>query len=126
MRMPTLSFGLLLGSVVFAVSPVHSTHGATSNQDADSLANFDSENFSRQEWAVIRTLSPLPALPVDPTNKYRDSPATALLGQKLFFESRLSGPIQVGTAGGRAAWAHRRDWQDCMPQLPHAGVEVAL
>jgi cytochrome c peroxidase len=41
--------------------------------------------------------SPLPALPVDTTNKYRDSAAAALLGQKLFFEPRLAGPIQTGT-----------------------------
>jgi cytochrome c peroxidase len=34
---------------------------------------------------------------VDTTNKYRDSPAAALLGQKLFFEPRLAGPIQTGT-----------------------------
>jgi cytochrome c peroxidase len=55
------------------------------------------DGFSPSEWATIRTLSPLPALPVDTTNKYRDSAAAALLGQKLFFEPRLSGPIQTGT-----------------------------
>src|SRR5215831_1741299 len=54
--------------------------------------------FSPQEWAMIKTLSPLPGLPVDTTNKYRDSAAAALLGQKLFFEPRLSGPIQTGTS----------------------------
>lgn len=97
MRISTLCFGLFLGWVAVTVSPVDSTHAATGKQDADSVANFDNENFSRQEWAVIRTLSPLPALPVDTTNKYRDSPAAALLGQKLFFEPRLSGPIQAGT-----------------------------
>jgi cytochrome c peroxidase len=57
----------------------------------------DADDFSPQEWAIIKTLSPLPDLPVDTTNKYRDSPAAALLGQKLFFEPRLSGPIQTGT-----------------------------
>src|SRR6516164_8136117 len=56
-----------------------------------------SESFSPREWAIINTLSPLPDLPVDTTNKYRDSPAAALLGRKLFFEPRLSGPIQTGT-----------------------------
>lgn len=55
------------------------------------------EMFSPQEWRVINTLSPLPPLPADTTNKYRDSAAAALLGQKLFFEPRLSGPIQQGT-----------------------------
>lgn len=54
-------------------------------------------SFSPQEWATIHQLSPLPDLPVDTTNKYRDSDAAALLGQKLFFEPRLSGPIQTGT-----------------------------
>ena len=57
----------------------------------------DSQVFSAEEWAVVKALSPLPALPVDTTNKYRDSPAAALLGQKLFFDPRLSGPIQAGT-----------------------------
>src|SRR5262249_19856429 len=55
------------------------------------------DGFTASEWAPIQTLSPLPALPVDTTNKYRDSDAAALLGQKLFFEPRLSGPIQTGT-----------------------------
>src|SRR6476659_5574150 len=57
----------------------------------------DSQVFSTEQWAIVRTLSPLPTLPVDTTNKYRDSPAAALLGQKLFFDPRLSGPIQTGT-----------------------------
>jgi cytochrome c peroxidase len=54
-------------------------------------------SFSPQGWAQIHQLSPLPDLPLDTTNKYRDSPGAALLGQKLFFEPRLSGPIQTGT-----------------------------
>lgn len=60
-------------------------------------ANAEGDGFSAQERAVIKALSPLPDLPVDRTNKYRDSPAAALLGQKLFFEPRIAGPIQVGT-----------------------------
>jgi cytochrome c peroxidase len=55
------------------------------------------EPFSPLDWSVIQTLSPLPELPADSTNQYRDSPAAALLGQKLFFDPRLSGPIQAGT-----------------------------
>src|SRR6476646_6937144 len=70
-----------------AVSKNHPTQSSTP----------DSGTFSAAEWAVIKTLSPLPALPVDTTNKYRDSAAAALLGQKLFFDPRLSGPIQTGT-----------------------------
>ena len=48
------------------------------------------DGFSPMERTIIKTLSPLPDLPVDTTNNYRDSPAAALLGQKLFFEPRLS------------------------------------
>ncbi|HEY7402438.1 MAG TPA: cytochrome c peroxidase [Candidatus Angelobacter sp.] len=59
---------------------------------------MDTQLFNPDELSALHTLSPLPALPADPTNKYADSPAAALLGQKLFFEPRLSGPIQAGTA----------------------------
>src|SRR5262245_50117796 len=56
----------------------------------------DKAPFSAEEWATIKMLSPLPALPADKTNKYLDSPAAARLGQQLFFEPRLSGAIQAG------------------------------
>jgi cytochrome c peroxidase len=82
----SLCFGLFLGSLPFVVSG--------QPPDADGKG---SDTFTRREWAILHTLSPLPALPVDTTDKYRDSPAAALLGQKLFFEPRLSGPIQTGT-----------------------------
>ena len=62
-----------------------------------SQAQQNGGGFSPQEWAAIHQLSPLPDVPVDTTNKYRDSAAAATLGQKLFFEPRLSGPIQTGT-----------------------------
>src|ERR1700743_697679 len=60
------------------------------------------KGISSGEWKMIQALSPLPPLPAppppaDPTNKYADSLAAALLGQKLFFDPRLSGPIQTGT-----------------------------
>jgi cytochrome c peroxidase len=58
----------------------------------------DGDPFSPPEWSVIHSLSPLPAVPVDTTNRYRDSSAAARLGQMLFFDPRLSGPIQEGTA----------------------------
>jgi cytochrome c peroxidase len=80
----TPSFGLFIGSVAIVAW-------------SQSNNNNDNQGFSPAEWAIINTLSPLPTLPVDTTNKYRDSRGAALLGQKLFFEPRLSGPIQTGT-----------------------------
>src|SRR6267142_2196177 len=80
MRRLVMCFGLLIGCI------------------ASACGQSDSQNgFSPLEWSAVRTLSPLPALPPDTTNKYADSPAAALLGQKLFFDARLSGPIQGGT-----------------------------
>ncbi len=76
--------------------PALAQTSAPKNHSAPS-STPDSAIFSASEWAIIKTLSPLPALPVDTANKYRDSPAAALLGQKLFFDPRLSGPIQAGT-----------------------------
>lgn len=55
------------------------------------------DSFTAAEWALINTLSPLPAVPPDTTNKYADSPAAASLGQRLFFDKRIAGPIQAGT-----------------------------
>lgn len=52
------------------------------------------------EQRVIQTLSPLPAVPADPTNRYADDARAALLGQKLFFEKSYSGPLSVGDDGG--------------------------
>jgi cytochrome c peroxidase len=85
-----LCFGLL-GLACVASS------GYWNNSRSDGSGNPDNQIFSHKDWQTIKTLSPLPALPVDTTNKYRDSPAAALLGQKLFFEPRLAGPIQAGT-----------------------------
>jgi cytochrome c peroxidase len=70
---------------------------AASARRARQVAGVGGVSFSVQERAVINTLSPLPDLPVDTTNTYRNLPAAALIGQKLFFEPRLSGPIQTGT-----------------------------
>jgi cytochrome c peroxidase len=97
MRKAALCFGLLLGCIVFASSSGHSGKAATNTKNINQFSDKNTEMFSHEEWAIIKTLSPLPDLPVDKTNEYRDSPAAALLGQKLFFEPRLSGPIQTGT-----------------------------
>jgi cytochrome c peroxidase len=97
MRKSALCFGLLFGSAAFAVSSGRLGDAATTRETASQYAATDGVSFSPQEWAILKTLSPLPDLPVDTTNKYRDSPTAALLGQELFFEPRLSGPIQTGT-----------------------------
>lgn len=52
------------------------------------------------EWDIIRTLSPLPETPPpDPTNAFADDPRAAKLGQMLFFEKAIAGPIITGNDG---------------------------
>jgi len=43
----------------------------------------------------VFTLSPLPAVPADPTNAVADSAAAAALGQMLFFDKSYSGALAV-------------------------------
>src|SRR5713101_472666 len=92
-----LWLGLFSASVALAVWSGGTGGAATIANSARQSPGADGVGFSPQEWTIINALSPLPHLPVDTTNKYRDSAAAALLGQKLFFEPRLSGPIQQGT-----------------------------
>lgn len=49
--------------------------------------------FSASEKELFHTLSPLPGVPDDPTNRFADDPDAAALGQKLFFETRYSGAL---------------------------------
>ncbi|HSN98020.1 MAG TPA: cytochrome c peroxidase [Candidatus Nanopelagicales bacterium] len=55
--------------------------------------------FTQAEWAKVQTLSPLPDVPEDTTNRYADDPAAAALGQRLFNEKGYSGPLFVGDDG---------------------------
>ena len=47
--------------------------------------------FSQDEWDIVISLSPLPDTPPpNPTNRFADNPAAALLGQAFFFDFRFS------------------------------------
>lgn len=51
------------------------------------------EPWTAAELAILQTLTldQLPPLPADPSNAVGDTPAAALLGQRLFYDMRLSG-----------------------------------
>jgi len=58
------------------------------------------DGFTMAEWAQLRTLSPLPATcPPETTNAFADNPMAAVLGQKFFYDKRVSGPIITGNNG---------------------------
>lgn len=81
----------VLASTALAACASTETLATSADEQASNVT------FSAAEWHTLHTLSPLPDLPVDTTNRYADSPAAARLGQKLFFDPRLAGPIQTGT-----------------------------
>jgi cytochrome c peroxidase len=82
---------ILLAGTALAACASTETLATSADEQASQVT------FSAQEWHTLHTLSPLPDLPLDTTNRYADSHAAARLGQKLFFEPRLAGPIQTGT-----------------------------
>lgn len=49
--------------------------------------------LSKYELGVARSLSPVPVLPADPTNRVADNPEARALGQQFFFDARFSGPL---------------------------------
>ncbi|HEU0030704.1 MAG TPA: cytochrome c peroxidase [Kofleriaceae bacterium] len=57
------------------------------------------DDFTAEELAILATLSPLPAVPADPTNAFADDPKAAALGQMLFFDKSYSGALIVGDDG---------------------------
>jgi cytochrome c peroxidase len=63
----------------------------------DAGADFGDLVFNDMEVEQFLTLSPLPDVPADPTNAVADLPAAAVLGQKLFFDPRASGPLKVAS-----------------------------
>lgn len=54
-------------------------------------APVDPDALTKEERAALATMSPLPAVPKDPTNAVADDPKAAALGQMLFFEEDLAG-----------------------------------
>jgi cytochrome c peroxidase len=46
--------------------------------------------LTKREKAILLTLSPMPNLPPDPSNRHADDPRAAEFGQELFFDARLS------------------------------------
>lgn len=65
------------------------------------------------ELAMVRTLSPLPPLGPDTTNRYAADPAAATFGQRLFFDAGYSGPIAVASTLGQVGEAGRISCASC-------------
>jgi cytochrome c peroxidase len=83
---------VLLLSLVVAVVAIISTVVGIS---------FGTRGWSQEEKETLKSLwlGSLPKLPADPSNKYADDARAAVLGEKLFFDTRFSsnGEVACGT-----------------------------
>src|SRR5688572_33402238 len=101
--------------------------GASGGCGGDDLQLVDGL-FSEAEWAGIAALSPLPAVPPDPTNRYADDPAAAALGQMLYFDPGFSGAIVTGDDGenGGLGAAGEIGRASCRERVSIAAVGVSV
>ena len=74
----------------------------------DALCDTPGCEFSREEWARVRSLGRLGEPEPDPSNKYNEEPAAVALGHRLYFDRGFAG-VATGvdvigrpTNGGRA------------------------
>lgn len=85
------------------------------------LSGCKREAFSEQEKTAVvaLSLSQLPPLPPDPSNRYADEPLAAAFGATLFFEQRLSRNGEVA-----CSTCHRIDsqFQDNLPRSVAIGT----
>ncbi len=58
--------------------------------------------FTDDELVAIHTLSPLPPLAPDPTNRYADDPSAARFGQRVFYDPRFSADGSIACASCHA------------------------
>jgi len=62
---------------------------------------------------LLRTLSPLPEVPPDPTNAVADDPVAAALGQRFFFDEEFSGPLRIDSDLGSVDQTGRVSCKSC-------------
>jgi cytochrome c peroxidase len=79
-----------------AAPDVTPSDGATTDADGGPKTI---DGFTEEQWKLLGTLSPLPAVPKDPTNAKADDPAAAKLGQMLFFDRSYAGALTIGNDG---------------------------
>jgi cytochrome c peroxidase len=69
--------------------------------------------FTETEWNLIKTLSPLPDPPPDPTNAFVGNQQAEALGHKLLFETRYSTSLKVASTLGAVGDAAKVACESC-------------
>jgi cytochrome c peroxidase len=110
MSSPSVWLPLALASALLPLVPgVFAAPVAAPTQDGAATVPI---LLSPGELALIGDYSPLPDLPADATNAVADDPAAALLGQALFYDTRLSSP---GTVSCSTCHLPEKSWTDGRP-----------
>ncbi|MFT5289256.1 MAG: cytochrome c peroxidase, partial [Planctomycetota bacterium] len=86
---------------------------ADAPQDQAQLGQLETRvAYTERDLERLLTLSPLPAPPLDSTNRFQADPRAARLGQALFFDTRFSADGSVSCATchiPQEGWGDRRD-----------------
>jgi cytochrome c peroxidase len=104
LAMPLALIGLAIGVLLISFDPVtiaRRTSTASISRDGPELLARPvplTVSFAPEELAAVRSLSPLPTVAEDPTNRLALDPRAGWLGQSLFFDPRLSGTGEVHCA----------------------------
>ncbi len=84
--------------------------------------------LTAKERAALATQSPLPAIAPDPTNKVADDPRAAAVGQMLFHDVDLAGPLLADSDRGKAGQLRALSCKSCHagPALDDPGKHVSI
>jgi cytochrome c peroxidase len=101
---------LIVSTIATAMA---ASFGALPRSEARAARSARGE-WTKEERAMLRSLSlsSLAPLAPDPSNRYSEDSAAARLGQRLFFDARLSGNGKVSCA---SCHVPRQDFQDGRP-----------
>lgn len=93
-----------------------------------STPTADPDGLTPAERAALASQSPLPALPPDPTNAVADDPRAAALGQMLFFDVDLAGPLLADSERGKVGELGKLSCHSCHggPALDDPGKHVSI
>jgi cytochrome c peroxidase len=91
-------------------------------------APTDSAALSPADRKILGTMSPLPAVAPDPTNAVAEDPRAAALGQMLFFDEALAGPLLVASERGAAGELGKVACRSCHagPAMDDPGKHVSI
>jgi cytochrome c peroxidase len=88
----------------------------------------DPDALTAAERAALARQSPLPAVPPDPSNAVADDPRAAALGQMLFFDVDLAGPLLVDSERGKSGDLGKLSCRTCHagPALDDPGRHISV